>query len=317
MGRIPEAHKQSVHENRLNSDIAARFRRFKRGVVLDLFMKRGQVWSVIHAVRKRWDIESINRLPRKEPSEPFIVSPPQARAYEGGHPDREWIKELQYVCAQIVPEEFLARTADNDWRGFFSVCLFFDPPERDLLTFAEYGGPEPKVLKCVNSLPRQPHMLATRYENTPWSELPHTVAPPVKVVRYESYEPEDLPTHVRLMLNDLFSPGPLAPLPPQPKTRYFIEVSEGTTEADVRSAFRMLTGARREGPQRGAPERDQLVSLQCAILYDRHNHEDPTDGRRRTWTYKRLAKEFGLRSARAARQYVGEGRKVLKNFPMQ
>jgi hypothetical protein len=57
--------------------------------------------------------------------------------------------------------------------------------------------------------------------------------------------------------------------------------------------------------------RDPLVAIQCAILYNRHNQKDPEDGRRRTWTYERLAEEFGLKSARAATAHVIVGRKIL------
>jgi hypothetical protein len=55
-----------------------------------------------------------------------------------------------------------------------------------------------------------------------------------------------------------------------------------------------------------------LIAVQCAVLYDRHNSEDSTDKRRRKWTYRRLAEEFGLASARAARDFVNLGREICE-----
>jgi hypothetical protein len=63
---------------------------------------------------------------------------------------------------------------------------------------------------------------------------------------------------------------------------------------------------------RGKSERDPLVAIQCAILYDRHNQKDSADGRRRTWTYERLAEHFKLKSTRAATEYVTAGREILR-----
>jgi hypothetical protein len=120
------------------------------------------------------------------------------------------------------------------------------------------------------------------------------------------------------------------------KQRQYIEVHEHTTDEDVRAArrviraiqdrdrFRVLQAAdpatrlkmlqeKQNSPQpRGKSVRDPLVAIQCAILYDRHNEKDPADGRRRTWTYERLAEEFGLKSARAATEYVIAGREILR-----
>jgi hypothetical protein len=100
--------------------------------------------------------------------------------------------------------------------------------------------------------------------------------------------------------------------------RQYIEVHEHTTDKDVRAARRVIRamqerdrfrvpGAadpatrlqilkeKQNRPQpRAKSERDPLVAIQCAILYDRFNGKDPADGRRQIWTYERLAEEFQL-----------------------
>jgi hypothetical protein len=120
------------------------------------------------------------------------------------------------------------------------------------------------------------------------------------------------------------------------KERQYIEVHEHTTDEDVRAARRVLRAIqdrdrfrvplaadpatrleilqeKQHSPQpRGKSERDPLVAIQCAILYDRHNQKDRADGRRRTWTYERLAEQFRLKSARAATEYVIVGREILR-----
>jgi hypothetical protein len=48
-------------------------------------------------------------------------------------------------------------------------------------------------------------------------------------------------------------------------------------------------------------------------LHDHHNRADTSDGRRRTWAYKHLAKKFGLFSERSAKAHVELGRELLNN----
>jgi hypothetical protein len=94
--------------------------------------------------------------------------------------------------------------------------------------------------------------------------------------------------------------------------RHYITVGAYTTEADVKRAFRLISATLTERPEKGAPKRDPLIAAQCAILYDRHNQPDPTDGRKKSWTYPKLAEEFGLKSGGAAKRYIEIGRELLK-----
>src|SRR5687768_14623465 len=47
----------------IGSDVASHIARFKRGVVLDLYLQRGPAWKEIRAARKRWAISPTVRLP--------------------------------------------------------------------------------------------------------------------------------------------------------------------------------------------------------------------------------------------------------------
>ena len=95
--------------------------------------------------------------------------------------------------------------------------------------------------------------------------------------------------------------------------RWYIEVTTNITKKQVENAFDKIVGAHKPSGERGAPKRDPLVSLQCAILYDDHNERDPKDPRRKQWTYEKLAREFGLPSARSTERHVQEGRKRRRN----
>jgi hypothetical protein len=93
--------------------------------------------------------------------------------------------------------------------------------------------------------------------------------------------------------------------------RYDIRVDVYTTEADVRRAYWKIRAILKKPAKGGAPKRDQMLAVRCAILYDEENPPDEADGRRKRWTYVSLANEHGLRSGRAAKEYVELGRLIL------
>jgi len=93
---------------------------------------------------------------------------------------------------------------------------------------------------------------------------------------------------------------------------YQIIVGEHTTAADVLRAFRKIASIRKKLSKGGAPKHDQLIAVQCAILYDEDNQPDPEDKRRWTWTHEKLAKRFGLKSGRAAKDHIELGWAILQ-----
>jgi hypothetical protein len=93
--------------------------------------------------------------------------------------------------------------------------------------------------------------------------------------------------------------------------RYDIRVDEDTSEADVRRAYWKIRAIRKKHSKAGAPKRDQMIAVQCAILYDEENLSDAADGRRKRWTHARLANRYGLNSGRAAKAHIELGRLIL------
>jgi hypothetical protein len=47
----------------LKSDEGERIMRFKRGLVLDLFLRRGDFWAEIEGFRARWGIKAVSGFP--------------------------------------------------------------------------------------------------------------------------------------------------------------------------------------------------------------------------------------------------------------
>jgi hypothetical protein len=236
----------------------------------------------------------------------------------------------------------------GSWLLFASACVLYDPPETSLIPFAEYSTPEAYRVSFGNSyrsedVDKSVSMLAPPIKEQPDSgELRDMIMSQVDLILDEinRHHLQALGLDVHAMWQDvLYKPDVIKEICRQEellRKRLYIEVHEHTTDKDVRAARRVVR-ARQErdrfrvpgaadsatrleilqekqnSPQlRGKSERDPLVAIQCAILHDRHNHKDPADGRRRIWTYERLADEFKLKSARAATEYAIAGREILR-----
>lgn len=99
--------------------------------------------------------------------------------------------------------------------------------------------------------------------------------------------------------------------------RYYIGVEEGVSKEDVGRAFDRIPTLHKTRLRGGAPRRDPLVALQCALLYDHYNGRDHQDRRRKKWTYEKLAEKFVLPSAGAAEDHVIYGREIIEAKPRE
>jgi hypothetical protein len=236
----------------------------------------------------------------------------------------------------------------GSWLLFASACVLYDPPETSLIQFAEYATPKPYRVSFGNSYRGEDVDKSLSVQALPIREQPDSadlrdmIMSQVDLILDEinKHYLQDLGLDVHAMWQDVTSkPDVIREIHRQEellRERLYIEVFEHTTDSDVRAARRAIramqererfsvpaaadSATRREIFQekqkrlrpRGKVARDPLVAIQCAILYDHHNQKDPADGRRRTWTYERLAKHFKLKSTRAATEYVTAGREILR-----
>lgn len=319
----------------LQSDEGNRIVRFKRKLVLDLFLRRGRFWEEIKEMRERWEVEA---TPRPPSSTQIIIRPEKA----AGSNKNFYEDELTELRERVIPLRYSEAIRDWElpggpgnnwmrWERFLSLCVMNDPPETGLIRFADYNNPRPTALPPIRS-ERSEEQRAMKEQHY-WPL--RMVAPPVKMledpdtaVRGESWLHLTLIAKVQERLHEEGLKIDLTAMFEQerleqetfrevfktypPSHGLYIEVNEWTTWNDVENAFRLIR-QRSPGPQEGgAPGRDPLVALQCALLYDRHNSTDPEDGRVKTWTYKLLSEELGLKSPRAAREHVELGRSILR-----
>lgn len=258
----------------LESDAGKRIGRFKRDMVLELFLRHGRFWEDIVAMRKRWDISASVQLVDANVWCPYPIDP------EHWDPDTRdrWTRDVNALISRVVPEQYSgsgAAVADG-WHFFVSACVLYDPPESSLIEFANFANPGP-----TTPLPARPEDEEAMGDG----ERRSMVAPPVR----SEYHPR---TGIQ---------------------KYYIEVDPWTTEGDVRRGFSLIRQVQPRRQEGDASTRDPLVAIQCAILYDRHNARDPEDRRRKKWTEEKLAEKFGLSSARAAKEYIKKGRELLQD----
>ncbi len=233
---------------------------------------------------------------------------------------RKLTEKVPELERRVVPDALRDRFLLYEWGDFLAACIVFDPPAEKLTEFADYGGPT-RVSPSHTAAYNEPILSAT--------------APPIQVVKdpfrhdiariafmfevIDALEEEIDRRHpeigVRSIIQDILDDEDFAKpmhyrLEKIPE-RYYLDVREDTPLEEVKRGYHVIKGLL--GSQRnrsGAPSRDPLIAVQCAILYDEFNESDPADKRRRKWTHKRLAEKFGLKSARAAKEYVTAGREV-------
>lgn len=308
----------------LDSDEGAQIIRFKRELVLDLFLRRGGFWDEIQAMRKRWNIEASKQLVEPGVWCPYPVDP------RGWAERDQWIREINALWNRTIPQRYLNRSVD--WHRFIPACILYDPPDDELIDFAYFAGPTP-----TTPLPVSPEQQEAMGDD--WNLS--MIAPPIVSLADASEVRSAEIWFYRTMLDrigeDYLKPRGIdiwelfekvwkssrdlwakrSELESSNSPKLYIKVEEWTTENDVRNAFRLICQTQPARRKRSKPTVDPLLAVQCAILHDRHNGPLAADGRRRKWAYERLKEVFDLKSSRAAKAHVETGRRILKNSRVQ
>lgn len=325
----------------LSSSAQAEIRSVKNRLVISLFKKSGAFWEMVKETRERWNITPDVRVPPPTIAPldlEFPLRTPNPYIPKGGpdpYEDYEkswdltmsWAADIREIQDRMVPEMYRDKGAPGEMDRFLSACVLYDPPETELVEFAKISDPEPEAF-YGSRVPEE-------FDSD--ESFPRMMAPPVRTLR-DLTESEDwaldciIYDYGERMKSLMRSLGldpyqlltELEKEDPELRERYrrkverdegcyFIKVDEHVRREDVENAFSMIRAVQ-ERNRGGRPAHDEIVALQCAVLRDRHNQSDPTDRRRQKWTYKRLAKKFGLKSARAAQEYVATGDKILKEI---
>jgi hypothetical protein len=301
-------------EGEPDSDRAKRIARLKRELVLQLFFQRGEFWHAISEARSRLGREAKTSMFPGNHGLSKVFAIDDLGWSELGEEFRSKIfEEVVQVEKRMIPHGLRDDFLMYEWADFLTLCIMCDPPASELDKFAEYGGPT---------------WVSASGEGVK-GEQTRGAAPPVRVVR-DPFQAEIQRVAQIIKLLDLIDEAhpeirvwelvkeqellerfrsEMADVP----QRFHIEVGETTTARDVGNAYRAIREIQKEQDRKGgAPTRDPLIAVQGAVLYDRYNSTDSDDGRRREWTFKKLSERFGLRSGRAAKEYVECGRELLK-----
>src|SRR5215216_634445 len=306
-----------------DSGRAKRIAKFKRDLVLDLFLRRGQFWEAIRDARQYCGHVARTAMPPQDKDLFLVFFVDDAGWSDHGEEVRSRITEkVPDLERHVIPDALRDRFLSREWGDFLAACIVFDPPAEKLTEFAGYGGPT-QVSPSSTANQKELALSAT--------------APPIQIVTdpferdilrivfmfevIDAIEEEVDRRHPEIGVksiiqgildNEDFARSLHSRLEEIPK-RYYLDVREDTSLEDIRHGYHVIKGLHGSRRNRsGAPARDSLIAVQCAVLYDKFNEADITDRRRRKWTYKRLAEQFGLKSARAAKEYVIAGREVLK-----
>jgi hypothetical protein len=205
------------------------------------------------------------------------------------------------------------------WSVFLSMCVLFDPPETQLVDFAErFGWAGSNVIprgdRTMNAPPIVWRMEHNELEAT-WMEFYEGLLGVLleKYVHPQGVTTEEAMRAIREENPEIFERW--RERLRGNESRPFIDVQPYHTSEDINSAFQVLFDRYGARPASGRQKRDELTAVQCAILHDCHNLPDPKDRRRRRWAFERLAEHFDdLESPRAAKDHVVLGRSLLKQF---
>ncbi len=316
--RDPSRRPRSAAEGRLG--------RLRGELVLQLYMRRGPLLDAVREMRDRWNVAAKVQLPPRAggrllpENAPDVEDCQRHAAYF-----TQWRSAIDTMRKKVDPESDLTTHQDLDrqlvvsWETFLSACVLYDPPDDQLVEFVEYSRPEPTYIDdgpFVREDGDDPPSMTLPPVKTLWSLARYGNWYWLRVLEYLSEQylrPQGVDASALLEGIEFKVPGLVEEFREkvaEQTSRYFIEVSDYTSEEDVRRAFHLIANSieRRKGTK---PSRDRLKAVQCALLHDRYNDPDPDDRRIRKWSYAKLGEEFGF-GARAAKDHVVLGRKILE-----
>jgi hypothetical protein len=322
---------------RLASSKERRLQTFRRELVIDLFTRHGVFWDRVQWIRQLQHIEAVRQMPPLlEPNQVHLPPHLPKDRRRWGRNQREqlqdWMMLLHVLHDAVIPEALRIETpysfSLDFWMGFLSACAVFDPPEDNLLGFAEHGvaaygdfinpfhpwddGDGPEMLASpIVFLPDPEQLLADERERFDWviGKLQDSLTRQDRMGT-EDIDLREMAAHFEhTYQSERERAAHKHDEPPAIPTKPYIAVDEHTTETDVRHAFRMMAARLPKRPRPLRPKRDPLTAIQCAVWHDDCH-----------WSHERIARTMGwavqhppgVKSrSETARQYINEGRAFL------
>jgi len=316
----------------LSSSAERRITALKRELVLELFLRRGRFWDPVRSLRINWNVSAEAQLPPVDKTRVYLppwngpstsLEPRETEANLAAI-DR-WREDLGALHDRFVPKGCRTSVRDldsrRDWEKYLSACVLYDPPETQLLEFADSIAIAPRLL-CPHCKGAGKVRRGSSFDED-ISDFPLMVAPPIENLRDQEelekatnahwwrvidelgarhLEPLglDVKAMVHSILQDQRIQAEKRKQADQNLPKPYIVVDEFTTDADVRGARSMIAAVQGWDSKGGASRRDRLTAVECAILFDRHG-----------WTLKQLAKHYGWISRDTARKHIQLGLQIL------
>jgi hypothetical protein len=320
---------------RLASSMERRLQLFRQDLVVDLFTQYGPFWEQVYWIRERGTVRAERRMPPTlNPNSVHL--PPWLKAEPGGWTARqlqgiqEWMMLLHVLHEAVVPSDLrvvtLYANSLDFWMGFLSACVIYDPPAERLLAFAEHGvaaygefinpfdpwddadDDVPQMLASpIRFLPDPDQLIAEERKRQEWILKRIQEALNMRpLIKTDDIDLLEMASHFEFIYEDDHKRGKRQRVD---SMRPYIDVTDHTTEEDVRNAFRLMAARRPARPRPARPKRNQLQCLQCAVWYDQCG-----------WSHERIAKAFDWAVQRpagakprseTARQYIADGRLLL------
>jgi hypothetical protein len=322
---------------RLASSMERRLQMHRHELVADLFIRGGVFWDQVRWIRNLKRVEAEARLP--PPLNPKSVHFPPWLRPEGRRwrPDQmrelqEWMVLLHALHDAVVPDDLRVETPYSNsldfWMGFLSACVVFDPPPEDLLGFAEHGvadfgdfvnplnpwddGKGPAMLAPpIRFLPNPDDLIADERKRQDWViDRLQQALDARAIIRCGEIDLAEMAAHFEFLYESVQDEERRKHHEPSRlPMRPYIDVTEHTTEDDVRHAYRLMAAHRPDGPRATRPRRNRLLGLQCAVWYDECG-----------WSHERIAQTMGWKIQRppgvkprseTARHHIALGRRLL------
>lgn len=320
---------------RLASSMERRLQEFRQLLVVDLFTQHGLFWEHVCWIRQRKAVTAETRMPPAL-ARNSVHFPAWLKAEPGGWTPaqrphlQEWMVLLHVLHEAVVPDDLkvVTRYANSldFWMGFLSACVVYEPPAEHLLAFAEHGvaaygdfidpfnpwadrdttGPY-MLAPPIRFLPDPEHLLSDERKRQEWIlERIQELLAKEPVIETSDLDLLEMAAHFERIYQESAEEREHQQLA---EMRPYIEVTEQTTETDVRNAFRLMVAHQPTRPQPSRPKRNPLHCLQCAVWYDECG-----------WSHERIAKVFNWAvqhppgakpRSETARKHIADGRLLL------
>src|SRR5215208_7796856 len=157
-GHDSSASKVEKHQS-YESCLAVAVKAQRREFVIQLYKQRGPFWEAIRDIRARWHVTVDTRIPKPWPYTNLYSDAAPEGSWDPDSPDyseeshkawnefwEQWRGDLNSVVDRLVPEKLRIKTMSPRWQEFVAACVLYQPPDTELVAFADYAAPGAEVI---------------------------------------------------------------------------------------------------------------------------------------------------------------------------